>query len=165
MKANVPLIEPGNEPLLARAFFDGAGTSPLVRALAHVPELLEVAMPFVASVYGPTALPDRLKEIVVLRISARNGCRYCTRVHRDLASTAGLDAREIAELERADTAPTAFDDRERATIDFCDALCDGAASTAAILREWYLTHEIVELALLASATIFLNRFCTALDIV
>ncbi len=165
MNANVPLIEAGAAPLLARAFFDGDATSPLVRALAHVPELLETALPFIACVYGPTALSDRLKEIVVLRISARNGCRYCTRVHRELARAARLEPDEIAQLVDGRRAPETFDDAEVATFAFCDALCGEATSAASMLARNFQPYEIVELTLLGSATIMLNRFCTALDIV
>jgi len=41
-----------------------------------VPEMLEAALPFIARVYGETAIDLRTKEIAILRVSAVSGCRY-----------------------------------------------------------------------------------------
>ena len=66
----VTLVEPVDAPLLARPYFATDGeTSPIVRALAQVPELLPATMPFVAQVLGPAALDLRAKELIVLRVS------------------------------------------------------------------------------------------------
>ena len=150
-------------PLLARPYLEG-GDSPLAAAIAHVPELLEVAMPFISIVYGPTALPERLKEIVVLRTSALNGCRYCTRVHAALASAAGLDTAEIASLQHGAALPATLDDSERAAFAFSEAMCARPAEAVPLLKPFFRDDQIVELAVLAGTTIFLNRFCTSLGL-
>jgi AhpD family alkylhydroperoxidase len=159
----IPLVTRADAPLLARPYLED-GDNPLAAALAHVPELLEVAMPFFGVVYGPTALPERLKEIVVLRTSARNGCRYCTRVHATLAAATGLDAAEIVSLQPGAAAPASLAESERAAFAFSEAMCDRPAGAVALLKPFFRDDQIVELTLLAATTISLNRFCTAVGL-
>lgn len=165
--SRVQLVEAAQAPLLARSYYAEDGTaSPITRALAQVPELLEVAMPFIARVFGPTSLDERTKEIVVLRVSARNGCRYCIDTHTVAAWDAGLTVAETAALRGeaiGDQPP-----RDRVLVEWCDAFAAAPAlvpeSVSSGLREHFSEHEVVELALLAGATAMLNRFCTALEL-
>ncbi len=160
----IPLLDLAQAPLLARRYLSPEGCSPLAAVLAHVPELLETAMPFLGTLYGPTALADRLKEIVTVRISAVGGCRYCTRVHGALAAAAGLLPAEIAGLGgQTEFVPT-FTEEERAAIAFAEALCRRPAGSVALLRPHFRDDQIVELALLGATTISLNRFCTAMGL-
>ena len=161
MERTIPLMTCENAPLLARRYLED-GENPLAAAMAHVPELVEVAMPFFSVVYGPTALPERLKEIVVLRTSALNGCRYCTRVHAAFAASAGLDAAEVASLQHGAPLPATLDDSERAVFTFSEAMCARPAEAVALLKPFFRDDQIVELAMLAGTTIFLNRFCTSM---
>ena len=161
----IPSISRADAPLLARRYFEGEGEpSPLAAKLAHVPELLDVALPFFEVVYGPTALPDRLKEIVVLRTSALNACRYYVRVHAALAAGAGLADAELAYLHRGTGMPSTFADSERAAFAFAEAMCVRPADAASLLQPFFRADQIVELAVLASTTTLLNRFCTAIGI-
>jgi len=160
----IPLVDPAHAPLLARPYLSPAGCSPLATALAHVPELLETAMPFLGTLYGPTALPARLKEILIVRLSALNGCRYCTRVHGALAAAAGLLPVEIAVLGGETEAVATFAEQERAAIAFAEALSRHPADSVALLRPHFRDDQIVELALLGATTISLNRFCTAMGL-
>lgn len=159
----IPLIARERAPLLARPYLAGDEPSPLAGLMAHVPELLEATMPFIAAIYGPTALAPRLKELVILRVSVRNGCRYCTRVHDDVAAEAGVSEGERRALQAPET-PLALEGRERAAVLFADAMCAAPGDAVAGLREFFRDDEIVELTMLAGATIFLNRFCTALGL-
>ena len=59
-------VEAEQAPILARPFYPREGAvSPLTASLAHVPELLEVALPFFGRVLGPTSVDVRTKEIVL----------------------------------------------------------------------------------------------------
>lgn len=164
--SRVELVGPDQAPLLARAYYPEEGqASPIVRALAQVPELLEVAMPFIARVFGHTSVDLRTKEIVVLRVSAINGCRYCVDAHTVAAWDAGLTQAETAALRgRA----AGFSAAEEALVAFCDAFCNAPApvpnDVMSCLRTHFAEHEVVELSLLAGATAMLNRFCTALEL-
>ena len=165
--SRVELVAADQAPLLVRGYYgeDGAA-SPVTRALAQVPELADVALPFVARVFGATAIDLATKELVVLRVSARMGCRYCVETHTVAARDAGLTVGETDEL-LADR-PQGLSQRDAALVAYCDALCSPpqpvADELAACLREHFAEHEIVELTLLAGATAMLNRFCTALEL-
>jgi AhpD family alkylhydroperoxidase len=151
---------------LARPYYGEDGVaSPLTRSLAQVPELLEVTLAFVARVYGETSIDLRTKELAILRVSARSGCRYCVDTHTVAAWDAGLSAEETAGLCAT---PRGLSEREAALVAWCDALCaapepvpDAAAER---LREHFAEPEVVELTLVAGATLMLNRFCTALEL-
>ncbi|MGI8439509.1 MAG: hypothetical protein ACR2NV_04800 [Thermoleophilaceae bacterium] len=76
----VPLIDAEQAPILARPYYSDEGPpSPLTASLAHVPEILEVTLPFVGRILGPSAVDARTKELVVVRTSALMECRYASR--------------------------------------------------------------------------------------
>ena len=79
-------------PLLARPYYREQGTSPIVTSLAHVPEALDVTMPFIATVLGPSAIDARTKELAILRTSARMECEYCVSTHSVVALDSGCSA-------------------------------------------------------------------------
>jgi AhpD family alkylhydroperoxidase len=164
--SRVELIDADQAPLLARPYYgeDGAASS-LTRALAQVPEVLEVALPFIARIYGETAIDLRTKEIAILRVSAVSGCRYCVETHTVAAWDAGASVEETTALcDR----PGALSPREAALVAWCDAVCaaPGPVPDAVAQRatEHFADHELVELTLVAGATLMLNRFCTALEL-
>src|SRR5680860_974926 len=97
-EAVIDLIDSSQAPLLARPYYQDSDPGPIVAALAHVPEVLDSAMPFLAAMYGPSALPARLKEVVVVRTSAHHECRYCIESHSVVALDAGLSRLEILGL-------------------------------------------------------------------
>lgn len=166
--AHVPLVEAADAPLLAREFYEGGDPGPIVAALAHVPEMLEVAAPFVGTVLGPSALPARTKEIVILRTSAIAGCRFCVAAHTAAAREAGLDKDEVRALRHETPVDLAFaDEHERALIRFVDAAA-GHGPVPDTLRQPVQEHLgdalFVELVLLVGTTLLLNRFATCLDL-
>ncbi len=96
----IDLVERDQAPLLARRFFGDGPASPITASLAHVPELLEVALPFIGAALGPGTLGPRMKEIAILRTSALLECRYCVQSHTAVALDAGLSAGEVRALRR-----------------------------------------------------------------
>src|SRR6202049_2114887 len=66
------------------------------KALAHRPEMLKNFLPFYASV--GKSLDRKLYEVVYLRISLINGCRYCTQHHVASAKRVGLTPDDWAVL-------------------------------------------------------------------
>lgn len=162
-------IDPLQAPLLARPYFRAEGTSPIVTSLAHVPEALEVTMPFIATVLGPSAISARTKELVILRTSARLECSYCVQTHSAVALDSDLSLAEVRALRGESPWPETFAAAdERALIGFVDAVAGGAgavpAGASATLREHFSEPEVVELTLLCAATLMLNRYCTALEL-
>lgn len=164
----VARIGPDQVPLLARPYFADGDPGPIVAALAQVPELLVVAMPFVGTALGPSAIDWRTKEIVIVRTSALAGCRYCVQAHTVVALDAGLSRREVTALRGATPAEEAFDSpREIALLHWIDTVAGGGpvgdAARESVLAHW-ADHEVIELTMVVGATLMLNRFATALNL-
>ncbi len=162
--AKVELLTAERAPLLARPYYVGGDPGPIAAALANVPELMEVAQPFLGVVYGPTSVAPRLKEIVILAVSAANGCHYCTRAHTGVARRMGFAPDELAALRWEAPPPERWSAVERAVLAFSDALSNRPAEAVEPLRAHFGEPEIVELVTLGSATVMLNRFATALEL-
>lgn len=166
--ARINLVTAEQAPLQVQPFYAARPPGPIISSLAHVPELLAAAGPFIGAVFGESGIEPRLKEIVVLRVSAQMHCRYCVLTHSVIALDSGLSRDEVVALRsRAPAEATFSDPRELAVVRWSDALADIgpvpdelAAELADHLAEW----EIVELTLLGGATIMLNRYCSALDL-
>lgn len=167
---SVARIGVGQVPLLARPYFEGGDPGPIVGALAQVPELLVVAMPFLGTALGPSALDLRTKEIVIVRTSALAGCQFCVQSHAVVALDAGLTRDQVAALQDAraavDGAVSGLDTaRDRSLIDWIDVVAGGGpvddGARARVLEHWS-DHEVVELAAVIGTTLMLNRFATAL---
>lgn len=163
----VPLLDATNAPLTARRYFSDGDPGPIVAALASVPELLEVTLPFLSTVLSASALDARTKEIVIVRTSALQECRYCIDAHSVVALDTGLTVDEVRTLSGAGPA-SLTDDDEAALLAWIDAVAGATGvvpdSVASRLGTAYRDFEIVELTLLIGATMMLNRFCTALSL-
>lgn len=162
--AKVELLTAERAPLLARPFYERGDPGPIASALAQVPELMDSALPFMAAVFGPTSVEARLKEIVVLRVSAANGCRYCTETHTAVARRMHFDVAEVAALRGEALPPESFARVERALIAFSEALSARPEEAVELLRPYFSDAQIVELVTLGAATTMLNRFATALEL-
>ena len=160
-RSRIPLVTPADAPILVRGYFQDGPPGPLAAAAAHVPEVMVAFMPFVGAVYAGGAVPERLREIAVLRLSAAQGCRYCTETHADIAIRAGFTQAEVAALVAGVPGPS-WSAAEAAVINFTEAMSGEPENAVALLRPAFADHEVVELVMLASATIMLNRFATAL---
>jgi AhpD family alkylhydroperoxidase len=165
----VRLIQAEQAPLLARPFYANGDPGPIVAALAHVPELLEVTVPFLDAALGPSAVNARTKELVILRTSAVMGCRYCTQTHTVVARNTGLSVQEVAALRGERPLEAAFTDPgELVLLRWVDVVATGPGPVPEAARREAGAHlgdaDLVELTLLVGATLLLNRFCTALEL-
>jgi AhpD family alkylhydroperoxidase len=166
--SRLPLLDADEAPLLSRAWYgpDGAA-SPLTRSLATAPDLLETLLPFLAHALGEGSVDLATKELVIVRVSQLNGCRYCLAAHRPLALEAGVPDDHLRAV--CDEAPSArLPDRERALIAWVDAVTLDPAAVDDELVARTLDHlredQLVELTILAGAITMLNAYCTAFDL-
>lgn len=170
MAVVTPLTE-DQAPLLARPFFAGGDPGPITAALAHVPELLETALPFLGAILSPSSIDFRTKEIVILRTSALLACRYCVDSHTPVALDSGLESAQVRALRNEvghDVREAFTHQRDRALIGWNDEVAGktGAVSKAVAheMAAHFEQYEIVELTLLIGATMLLNRFATSLEL-
>ncbi len=158
-------------PLLAQRFFGGGDPGPIAATMAHVPELLDLGLPFIGQALAPSAISFRSKEIVILRTSAILQCRYCIDSHTPVALDSGLTQPQVRALrcEPGTSTDDAFSDpSDRALIAWIDAVAGGRGpideSVNALVTQHFAQHEIVELTLTITVTMLLNRYATSLQL-
>ncbi|MEJ7704096.1 MAG: carboxymuconolactone decarboxylase family protein [Geodermatophilaceae bacterium] len=165
--SRVELLAAGTAPLTARRYYEYGDPGPVVAAMATVPELLEVCLPFLSAVLGASSLDARTKELVIVRTSVLLECDYCVNSHSVVALDTGLTIEEVRGL-RGEGPAVAADEREDALLGWVDAVAGGRGAVedtvAARVGRCFADHEVVALTLLVGATMMLNRFCTALEL-
>ncbi len=162
------LLARDESPMLARVWYRADGSaSPLTRSLANAPDLMETLMPFLGQVFAESSLDLATKELVVVRVSQLNGCRYCLAAHRPAAVDAGVPAGHVAAV-CGEAALETLPPRERTIMKWVDRFTLEPAGVTDELTARVLDHvrdyQLVELALLAGTTQLLNQFCIAFDI-
>jgi AhpD family alkylhydroperoxidase len=167
--ARIELIDGAQAPLLAKRFYKRGDPGAIVTSLAHVPELLDVAMPYLRVVLGASSMPSRLKEIIVLRTSVLLECRYCINSHTVVALDTGLSRGEVDALRDERPVNEAFsDNRERALLLWIECVARGVGGAPDSVVENLSVHfadaEIVEITAVIATTMMLNRYCSALSL-
>jgi AhpD family alkylhydroperoxidase len=154
--------------VLARLWYREDGSaSALTRSLASAPDVMETLMPFLGAIMGESSLDLATKELVIVRVSQLNGCRYCLAAHRPAALDSGLPPQYVEAL--CDAAPLeALPRRERAIVAWVDQVTLEAPGATDELVARTLEHvrhdQLIELTLLAGTITMLNQYCTAFDI-
>ena len=154
--------------MLARLWYREDGSaSALTRSLASAPDVMETLMPFLGAIMGESSLDLATKELVIVRVSQLNGCRYCLAAHRPAALDSGLPPQYVEAL--CDAAPLeALPRRERAIVAWVDQVTLEAPGATDELVARTLEHvrhdQLIELTLLAGTITMLNQYCTAFDI-
>ena len=163
----IHLLESDEAPMTARNFYAGGDPGPLVKSMAHVPEMLQKAMPFIAVTLGPSAIDLETKEFVILRTSAQQRCNDCVGTHTGVAMNAGL-SENLVRLLRGEASEHVLPARESALLKWCDTLAETAAEIPDALKAETPQHfdesEVLELTMLVGATAMLNRYATSLSL-
>ncbi len=165
--ARVRLLDAASAPLPTRPYFADGDPGPIAASLAHLPDLLPAALGFIGVALGGSWLPTRTKEIVILRVSALAGCRYCTAAHTVVALDSGLTREQVRSLRGELPLSPVFDDAaDLAVIGWSDAVHAGGELELATARKLLAPHHedgaVVELTVCATATLMLNRYATSL---
>lgn len=156
-------------PLLVRHLFERGDPGPLLATLAHVPELLERAAPFISVALGASSIELRIKELVILRTSALMGCPFCTLTHAGMARRAGITKDEVAALMEPRSIPgDLLDPGDHALVAWVDAVVAGDRAGAAAARDEVQTRfgeaGLVELVAVVGATMMLAVFSRTLEL-
>src|SRR6202022_4140819 len=88
------------------------------KALAHRPEMLKNFLSFYASV--GRSLDRRLYELIYIRVSLINGCRYCTQHHYASSKRTGLTPDDWAVLRTGEY--SRYSDKEKAALNYVEKL-------------------------------------------
>ncbi len=166
--SRVRLLAREEAPILAQSWYGEDGSaSALTRSLASAPDVMEALMPFLAVIMSESSVDLATKELVIVRVSRLNGCRYCLAAHRPAALDAGLMPQQVEAL--CDTSPLdALTPRQQAIAAWVDQVTLDAQGVTDELVARTLEHvrpdQLIELTVLAGTITMLNQYCTALDI-
>jgi uncharacterized peroxidase-related enzyme len=128
------------------------------KLLGQRPEVLKTILPFYASV--GQSLERRLYEMVYIRVSMLNGCRYCMQHHLAASKRVGLTRDDWQNLKGGQHGN--FSEKEEAALDFAEKLTREPHSVADAdiqsLKLHFSDAEIVDLNLLIGLANLTNRF-------
>lgn len=136
------------------------------RVMAHRAPLADALGAFQVALRSDRLLPDRLHELVRLRIAFWNQCRGCMAGRYPEALDDGLTEELVCSLERpqeaADLTPA-----ERAALAYADLMATDhlaiGEDTFEGLREHFTEAEIVELAVNLAYLVGVGRFTASLS--
>jgi uncharacterized peroxidase-related enzyme len=165
--ARISLIAPESASPEVREIYDTVlhgKPGNVQKALAHRPEMLKNFLSFYASV--GRSLDRKLYELIYLRISFINGCRYCTQHHVASSKRAGLTAEDGAGLEAGNY--SRYSERERAALIYVEKLTRAPHEITQAdfdeLKKNFSDPEIVDVHMLAGLANLTNRLTDPLGL-
>jgi AhpD family alkylhydroperoxidase len=122
----------------------------IMRMFAHKPEISKGLVSFAGAIKTHRSLPDRLVELVRLRIAFHNQCRSCMAIRYQDGVEAGIDEDLVCSLEKPQEAEN-LSDAEKAAIHYGELFATNhlAIDDAVYdnLRKYFSEEEIVELSI------------------
>ena len=122
----------------------------IMRMFAHKPEISKGLVAFAGAIKTHRSLPDRLVELVRLRIAFHNQCRSCMAIRYQDGVEAGIDEDLVCSLEKPQEAEN-LSDSEKAAIHYGELFATNhlAIDDAVYdnLRKYFSEEEIVELSI------------------
>jgi uncharacterized peroxidase-related enzyme len=165
--ARISLIAPEAAPPEVREIYDSTlrgKPGNVQKALAHRPEMLKNFLSFYASV--GRSLDRKLYELIYLRVSFINGCRYCTQHHVASSKRAGLTAEDWAALKAGDYSRNS--EKETATLKYVEKLTREPHKISdadfAELKKHFSDPEVVDIHMLAGLANLTNRLTDPLGL-
>src|SRR5881398_559656 len=165
--ARIALIEPEHANPEVKQIYDGTlrgKPGNAQKALAHRPEMLKNFLSFYASV--GRSLDRKLYELIYIRVSFINGCRYCTQHHVASSKRAGLTPDDWSDLKQGNYAR--FSEKERAALTYAEKLTrsphDVTDQDFLELKKHFPDEQIVDLHLLTGLANLTNRFTDPLGL-
>jgi len=134
------------------------------KALAHRPEMLKNFLSFYASV--GRSLDRKLYELIYLRVSFINGCRYCTQHHVASSKRVGLGAEDWTALKAGNY--SRYDQKERSALTYVEKLTRAPHEITEAdfdeLKKNFSEPEIVDIHMLAGLANLTNRLTDPLGL-
>lgn len=136
----------------------------LLRMFAHCPEQAKGFVQFAGSLRTGRGLPERLVELVRLRVAFHNQCRSCMAIRYKDALEDGVTEALVCSLENPTEAED-LSDAEKAAIDFGErfatnhlSIDDGVYEG---LREYFTEAQIVELGMTVALFVGFGRLAAS----
>lgn len=140
----------------------------LMRMMAHTPGIAKGIVALGGAMRQNRTLPDKLVEMVRLRIAFHNQCRSCMAIRYNSAVADGLDENLVCSLEKPQEADN-LTDREKAALKYADRFANDHLSIDDRLydelRAHYSEEEIVELGLWVAFCVGFGRLGATWDMI
>lgn len=134
------------------------------KAMAHRPEMLKNFLAFYGTV--GRSLERKLYELIYIRVSLINGCRYCTQHHVASSKRVGLSAEDWAALKAGDY--SRYSSKERSALTYMEKLTrsphDVNDADFVPLKKEFSDAEIMDIHALTGLANFTNRFTDPLGL-
>ena len=122
----------------------------IMRMFAHTPEISKGLVAFGGAIKSHRSLPDRLVELVRLRVALHNQCRSCMAIRYQDGVDAGIDEDLVCSLEKPQEAED-LSDAEKAAIEYGELFATNHLaiddSVYENLRKYFSEAEVVELSI------------------
>jgi uncharacterized peroxidase-related enzyme len=158
--ARISLIEPDSASPEVREIYQTTlrgKPGNVQKALAQRPDMLKNFLSFYASV--GRSLDRKLYELIYLRISLINGCRYCAQHHVASSKRVGLTSEDWAALTAGNY--SRYNDKERAALTYTERLTRAPHEISETdfdeLKKHFSDPEIVDIHMLAGLANLTNR--------
>ena len=158
--ARISLIAPETASPEVRAIYDTTlrgKPGNVQKALAHRPEMLKNFLSFYASV--GRSLDRKLYELIYLRVSFINGCRYCTQHHVASSKRVGLTAEDLTALKEGNY--SRYGEKETSALAYVEKLTrtphEITDADFSDLKKHFSEPEIVDIHMLAGIANLTNR--------
>ena len=165
--ARISLIAPESASAEVREIYDTVlrgKPGNVQKALAHRPEMLKNFLSFYGSV--GRSLDRKLYELIYLRVSFINGCRYCTQHHVASSKRVGLTSEDWSALRAGNY--SRFSAKERAALTYVEKLTRAPHEISDAdfdeLKKHFSDAEIVDLHSLTGLANLTNRFTDPLGL-
>ena len=158
---NTVVLEPGEIAILTGP--SGSGKTTLLTLTGGLRSVQEGS----ARVLGRELKGLDTRSLVQVRISQINGCAHCIDLNSSVGLERGLSEEKLNALPKyAETA--LFDEREKAALDYAEAITDSNRRTdptlIARLRQHFSDDEIIELTALIAFQNMSSKFNAALGV-
>jgi len=165
--ARISLISPESAPDEVKEIYEKTlrgKPGNVQKALAHRPEMLKNFLSFYASV--GRSLDRKLYELIYIRVSLINGCRYCTQHHVASSKRVGLTAEDWSALKAGNY--SRYSEKEQAALTYIEKLTrtphDITDADFVPLKKQFSEPEIVDIHMLTGLANLTNRFTDPLGL-
>ncbi len=165
--ARISLISPESAPDEVKEIYEKTlrgKPGNVQKALAHRPEMLKNFLSFYASV--GRSLERKLYELIYIRVSLVNGCRYCTQHHVASSKRLGFTPEDWSALKTGNY--SRYSEKERAALTYVEKLTrtphDITDADFVPLKKQFSEPEIVDIHVLTGLANLTNRFTDPLGL-
>lgn len=136
------------------------------KTLLHNPDLAQASREFFRVIRTTFELPDKLRELVSLRVAVLNRAPYEFSQHAPLALKEGYTQAQLDALKGLRT-PGGFDELDTLVIRFCDAITRDVQVPQSLfeaVRRHFSDKQMVELVAVIASYNYMSRFLEAFSI-